>query len=212
MGSLIFIIFLSYLVGSIPTAIILSKMFRGIDIRDYGSGNAGGTNAMRVLGWKIGSTVMMIDVFKGVVATLFISAIRFGPLSINPEIVQILAGVSAIFGHIWTVFAGFRGGKGVGTGAGMLISLYPTVLLICLAIFIFMLLIFRMVSLASMTAAVSLPIVLFLLSTFCNYQVSELLLYFSIFIAILIVFTHRNNIQRILKGTENKIKLKKSAA
>lgn len=212
MLSLILIIVLSYLAGSIPTSIIFSKLFRGIDIREHGSGNAGGTNAMRILGWKLGGSVMLIDVLKGVLATLFISTIRIDTLSLNPELVQILAGLSAIFGHIWTVFAGFRGGKGVGTGAGMLISLYPTVLLICLVIFIIMLLTFRMVSLASMTAATSLPIVLFLLKAFRDYQVSDLLLYFSIFIAILIVFTHRSNIQRILKGNENKIKLKKAAS
>ncbi|MEE4310819.1 MAG: glycerol-3-phosphate 1-O-acyltransferase PlsY [candidate division KSB1 bacterium] len=210
MISLIVIILLSYLVGSIPTSIIFSKLFKGIDIRDYGSGNAGGTNAMRVLGWKIGGMVMLIDVLKGVVATLFISSIRIDPLTMNPEIVKIIAGHGAIFGHIWTVFAGFRGGKGVGTGAGMVLALYPTALLICLAIFIIVLLAFRMVSLASMSAAVSMPIVIYVLRTFFDYHASDLLYYFSILIAFLIIFTHRSNIKRILNGNENKISLKKN--
>jgi len=209
MISLLVIILLSYLIGSIPTSIIFSKLFKGIDIRDYGSGNAGGTNAMRILGWKIGSAVMLIDVLKGVIATLFISTIQIDPLPLQPEIVKIIAGLAAIFGHIWTVFAGFRGGKGVGTGAGMLISLYPTAALICVAIFLLCLFTVRMVSVSSMTAAISLPIVLFVLNKFHQQEVSEILFYFSIFIAVLIVFTHRSNITRILRGEESRINFKK---
>ena len=211
MISLIIIILLSYLAGSIPTSIILSKLLRGIDIRDYGSGNAGGTNAMRVLGWKIGSVVMLIDVAKGVVATLLISSIRVDYVSVQlTEVVQIIAGIMAVFGHIWTVFAGFRGGKGVGTAAGMLIALYPLAALICVIIFITTLLIGRIVSVSSMTAAISLPIVLMILHTYFQHATSNLLLYFSIFIAVLIVFTHRSNIQRLIKGEENRVQFRKA--
>lgn len=210
MISLIAIIILSYLVGSIPTSIILSKLLRGIDIRDYGSGNAGGTNAMRVLGWKIGVVVMIIDVGKGVVATLVISTIRIDSISLQPEFIQIIAGLMAILGHIWTIFAGFRGGKGVGTGAGMLISLYPTAAFVCVLIFVITLLTARIVSLSSMTAAISLPIVLLLLKTYFHYSVSDILLYFSIFIAGLILFTHRSNIKRLIRREENRMNFKKS--
>lgn len=212
MISLIIIIVLSYLVGSIPTSIIMSKLFRSIDIRDHGSGNAGATNAFRVLGWKIGSVVMLVDVGKGVFATLIISTLRLDAIGLQPEVIKIIAGLMAVLGHIWTIFAGFRGGKGVGTGAGMLIALYPLAALICFLIFTTVLLTVRIVSISSMTAATSLPIVLWLLKSFCNYPVSDILLYFSIFIAMLIIFTHRSNIKRLLKGEEKRINTGKSSS
>ncbi len=211
MISFIIIILLSYLVGSIPTSIILSKTLKGIDIRDYGSGNAGGTNAIRVLGWKIGAAVMIIDVLKGVIATIFISQIRVDVPSLQPEMIKIVAGLMAVIGHIWTIFAGFHGGKGVGTGAGMLISLYPVAALICIAVFIIVLVTVRMVSVSSMSAAIALPIVLLILKNVFMRPVSDVLLYFSFFIAILIVFTHRSNIVRIYRGKENRVRFKKSA-
>ncbi|UCH98528.1 MAG: glycerol-3-phosphate 1-O-acyltransferase PlsY [Candidatus Aminicenantes bacterium] len=206
MLSLISIIILSYLAGSIPTSIILSKLLRGIDIRDYGSGNAGGANAIRVLGWKIGSVVILVDVGKGVLATLLVSRLRFDPVPLTPDTVQIIAGTCAIIGHIWTVFAQFRGGKGVGTGAGMLFSLYPMAGLICLAIFVSVLLTVRIVSVSSMTAAIALPIVILIMRRLMNYSISDELLYFSIFAAVLVVFTHRSNIRRLLKGEEKRFK------
>lgn len=205
---LIAIIFLSYLAGSIPTSIIMSRLTRGIDIRDYGSGNAGATNAIRVLGWKIGIVVIIVDVGKGVLTTLLISQIGREQLDLVPvhhNLVQIIAGLSAVLGHIWTIFAGFKGGKGVGTAAGMLFSLYPLAGLICLLIFGTVLLTARYVSVASMTAATSLPIVSLILKHFFNYEISSALIYFSILMAILIVFTHRSNIKRLLQGQESRI-------
>ena len=204
MLTIISIILLSYLAGSIPTSIIMSKLTRGIDIRKHGSGNAGATNAIRVLGWKIGLFVMLIDVGKGVLATLLISQIRIDTLSIDSDLIQIIAGVSAIFGHIWTIFAGFKGGKGVGTAAGMLFSLYPLAGLICLGVFAIVILIVRIVSVSSMAAAASLPFVIYIMQKFMNYSISNELFYFSIFIAILIIFTHRSNIKKLLKGEENR--------
>ena len=207
MLSIITIIVLSYLAGSIPTSIICSKLFRGIDIRDYGSGNAGGTNAMRVLGWKIGVLVMLIDVGKGVFATLVISQIGTVPDHLTHNLIQIIAGMSAIFGHIWTVFAGFKGGKGVGTAAGMLFSLYPIAGVVCLVVFFLVLLTTRYVSFSSMSAAVAFPIIVLLFKNWRGY--SGELIYFAVFIAVLIVFTHRSNIKRLLKGEENKVQRKK---
>ena len=203
MLTIISIIVLSYLAGSIPTSIICSKLFKGIDIRDYGSGNAGGTNAMRVLGWKIGLFVMLIDVAKGVFATLVISQIRIDPVNLSPNVIQIIAGMSAIFGHIWTIFAGFKGGKGVGTAAGMLFALYPIAGVVCVAIFATVLLTTKYVSLSSMSAAVSFPIVVLLFKNWRGY--SGELIYFAVFIAILIVFTHRSNIKRLLRGEESRM-------
>ena len=206
MLSLISIILLSYLAGSIPTSIILSKWLRGIDIRDYGSGNAGGTNTIRILGWRIGVVVILVDVGKGVLAALLVSRLRIDPVFLTPDMLQIIAGACAIIGHIWTVFAQFRGGKGVGTGAGMLFSLYPAAGLICLVIFAAVLLIVRIVSVGSMAAAVSLPIVILLMKRLMNYSISNELLYFSIFAAALIIYTHRSNIKRLLKGEEKRFK------
>jgi glycerol-3-phosphate acyltransferase PlsY len=206
MLSLLAIILLSYLAGSIPTSIILSKLLRGIDIRDYGSGNAGGTNTIRVLGWKIGLMVIIVDVGKGVVATLLVSQLRIDPLSLTPDLVRIIAGSAAITGHIWTVFACFKGGKGVGTGAGMLFSLYPVAGFICLVIFAGVLLTVRIVSVSSMTAAVSLPLVILIMNGLMKNSISDELFYFSLLAAVLILFTHRSNIKRLLKGEEKPFK------
>ncbi len=204
MLSLISIIILSYLAGSIPSSIILSKLLRGIDIRDFGSGNAGGTNTVRILGWKIGIAVIMMDVGKGVLATLLVSRLRIDLLPLSPDMAQIIAGSCAIIGHIWTIFARFKGGKGVGAGAGMLFSLYPTAGFICLAVFACVLLTVKIVSVSSMAAAVSLPIVILVMKKFMDYPVSDELLYFSFLAALLIVYTHRSNIKRLLKGEEKR--------
>lgn len=206
MLSIIVIIILSYLAGSIPTSIIMSKLTRGIDIREHGSGNAGATNAIRVLGWKIGIIVIIVDVGKGVLATLLISQLRIDSVPLSHNLVQIIAGLSAVLGHIWTIFAGFKGGKGVGTAAGMLFSLYPIAGIICLIIFAVVFLCGRYVSVASMTAAISLPIVILILNKFFDHSISKELLYFAIFMAHLIVLTHRSNIKRLIKGEESRIK------
>lgn len=206
MLSLILIILLSYLAGSIPTSIIVSKLFFGFDIRERGSGNAGGTNAFRIMGWKVGLAVMIFDLGKGVLAAYLISQLRVDLLTWPMVYVQIIAGSAAVIGHIWTIFAGFRGGKGVGTAAGMLLVLYPISFIICLLIFFTVLLITRYVSVSSMSAAMALPIVLLLLNSVFHRPLSSPLLVLAITMAILIVFTHRSNIQRLIRGNENRIK------
>jgi glycerol-3-phosphate acyltransferase PlsY len=203
--SLVVILLLSYLIGSIPTSIITGKVLRGIDIREHGSGNAGGTNVFRVLGWKPGVFVMAVDVLKGFVATYYVSKLQVaGPVPINLLAVQLLAGFAAVFGHIWTVFAGFRGGKGVGTAGGMFIALFPLAALICFVIFLTVALTSRYVSLASITAAISFPIVLLILNLLFQYELPVVLFLFSLFASGLIVYTHRSNIRRLLQGTENR--------
>ncbi len=207
MLTLIVIVLLSYLVGSIPTSIIVGKILRGIDIREYGSGNAGATNTFRVLGWKAGVFVIAVDIGKGVFATLVISKLNLtGVPLLASTLLQIIAGVSAVCGHIWTVFAGFRGGKGVSTAAGMIIALYPIAFLICIAIFTIVLFTTRYVSVSSMIAAVSLPIVFVVLQQIGHQPVSSPLLVLSLIMAGLIIFTHRANIRRLLNGTENRIR------
>lgn len=204
MFSLILIILLAYLVGSFPTSIVVGRMVKGIDIRDYGSKNAGGTNVFRVLGWKPGVFVAVVDVAKGMLATILIAKIRIDPINLDYALVQIIAGLSAVLGHIWTVLAKFKGGKGVATAAGMLIALYPWAALICFVIFVTMVLITRYVSVGSLTAAAALPFVLIVLNRLFENDVPRSLFIFSWFVGGLIFYTHRSNIRRLLHGTENR--------
>ncbi|MEL6822937.1 MAG: glycerol-3-phosphate acyltransferase, partial [Calditrichota bacterium] len=136
MGYLLLMIVISYLMGSFPTSIIAGKLLKGIDIRQHGSGNAGATNVFRVLGWKAGSVVLFIDIMKGLIPTAMLYQVGLKGMNWEPVNMQILAGISAVFGHIWTVFAGFKGGKGVGTGAGMVVGLLPKAVIIAILVFI----------------------------------------------------------------------------
>lgn len=204
MFSLVLIILFAYLVGSFPTSIVVGRMTQRIDIREHGSKNAGGTNAFRVLGWKAGLFVAVVDILKGVLATLLIAKIRVDPLMLDYELVQIIAGIFAVIGHIWTVLAKFKGGKGVATGAGLIIALFPWASLICFIIFAALVLTTRYVSLGSIIATSSLPFVLLTFDRMFGKSVSTSLLTFSILISCLIIFTHRSNIRRLLNGTENR--------
>ena len=211
MLSLVVIVIVSYIIGSIPTSIIAGRLLKGIDIREHGSGNAGGTNVFSVLGPVPGILVMLFDAFKGFVATFWISRIVIDPLPLDAGLVMILAGVGAIAGHIWTIFAGFRGGKGVGTAAGMLLALFPKALLVCLVVFFIVLFLSKIVSLSSMMAALALPITLSIFKFAFSMPVQTSLYIFSFIAAALIFFTHRSNIKRLLNGTENKFGKKKTA-
>lgn len=206
---LLLMILLSYLVGSIPTSIIASKLLKGIDIREHGSGNAGATNVFRVMGWKAGLSVLIIDIAKGFIPTVVFYKIGMKGVDWQVINLQILAGISAIFGHIWTVFAGFKGGKGVGTGAGMLIGLAPTAVAVGLVVFIIVVAIFRFISLGSIIAALSVPVTII----FQNYGLEDTfplqLFILSLFVPALIIYTHRKNIQRLLKGEESKFQFAK---
>ncbi len=205
MGSLFLILALSYVIGSFPTSIIVARVLRGIDIRQHGSGNAGGTNVFRVLGPGPGIFVMAVDIFKGFAATYWVSQIRLYPaIPFEQDVIMILAGCAVVAGHIWTVFARFRGGKGVGTAAGMLLALYPLALLICIGVFFIVLRTTRIMSLASMSAAVALPLVLSVFRFVYNIPITNPLYIFSIIMMTLILFTHRSNIKRLLKGEEFK--------
>ncbi|MFZ0392150.1 MAG: glycerol-3-phosphate 1-O-acyltransferase PlsY [Calditrichia bacterium] len=206
----IIMILLSYLAGSIPTAIITGRMLRGIDVREHGSGNAGATNVFRVLGWKAGLFVLLFDMGKGLLATLLIYRIAVGALPVDVDVLKITAGLAAVFGHIWTVFAGFKGGKGVGTGAGMIIGIVPYAVLFGLVVFILAFGLSRYVSLGSILASLSIPLYLLGKYFIFDQPVSTTLLIFSLFIPLLILFTHRSNVGRLLNGTENKIQFKKS--
>jgi len=212
------IVILSYLVGSIPNSIIISKAVRGIDIRDHGSGNAGGTNVVRVLGWKHGALVILLDILKGVFAVVVIARLFYGPLpfeNVSPfddfTLVQIIAGVSSVIGHIWTIFAGFKGGKGIATALGMLLMLVTVEMLIAIGVFILVVTISKYVSLGSLIGAISIPISLILRENVFHEHINgyATILPFVVFIALLVVYTHRKNVVRILNGTENKLSFKK---
>jgi len=212
------IVILSYLIGSVPNSIIISKLVRGIDIREHGSGNAGGTNVMRVLGWKYGLLVIFLDALKGAIAVVIISRLFYGPLpfeNVSPfddfTLVQIIAGMSAVIGHIWTVFARFKGGKGIATALGMLLTLITIDMIIAVGIFALVVLISRYVSLGSIIGAISVPSTLFIRENLFHVDIPgySTLLPFIIGVSILVIFTHRKNLARLINGSENKISLRK---
>lgn len=215
----LFVIFiLSYLVGSIPTSIIISKMVKGIDIRQHGSGNAGGSNVFRILGWKYGITVIVLDALKGVIAVLLISRLYLGDFPFSNAtpfddftLVQIIAGIFAVIGHIWTIFAGFKGGKGIATGLGILVSIVTVDMLLALVIFAIVVFISKYISLGSLAAAISVPLIMIVRENIFDVDISgyHTILPLTVFLALLVMFTHKTNIRRLLQGNENKITLKK---
>ena len=198
----IILIILAYLIGSIPTAVWVSKSVFGIDIRDYGSGNSGATNTFRILGSKWGSIVMLVDVTKGVIAT---SIYIFIPFYLTDELARtnfmIALGMMAILGHIFPIWANFRGGKGVATLLGMALAIQPVVALICLGVFLVTLLSTRFVSLSSMLAGVAFMVLIL----FIFHEKETVYRLFAIIVALMVVITHQKNIGRLLRGTENKV-------
>jgi acyl phosphate:glycerol-3-phosphate acyltransferase len=197
-GLLIF----SYLVGAFPSAIVYGRVFHHVDIRDHGSGNAGGTNAWRVLGWRIGLPVIVTDVAKSAIAAGLISRIPIGPLPVAADIAALLCGLAAIVGHVFPVYTGFRGGKGVAAGAGMLLVTASIPAGLALGVFALSLFAFGRVSLGSMLAAISLPFSVFFLNRFTTLEYSLLLQALTIILAVFIVYTHRTNLVRLVHGQE----------
>jgi len=201
------LIILAYIIGSIPTAVWVSKSVFGIDIRDYGSGNAGATNSFRVLGTKWGSFVMLVDVTKGVIATSLYILI---PFYLTNELARtnfmIALGMAAVLGHILPIFANFRGGKGVATLLGMALAIQPMVALLCLVVFLITLLSTRFVSLSSMFAGVAFMVLIL----FIFNEKETIYRLFAIIVAMMVVVTHQKNITRLIKGTENKVPIFKN--
>ena len=199
-------ILLSYLAGSFPTSVVVGRLFFGKDLRAEGSGNAGGTNAFRVLGWKAGVAVVLVDVGKGLLAALVLAPIG-APSGLRPEALGLLAGAAAVAGHVWTVFAGFRGGKGIATAGGMLIGVAPIEVAVSFGVFGLVFLLTHYVSLGSLSAAVAFPVTMFFRENVFMAQVEGYgtLIFFSMGISLLIIYTHRKNITRLLRGTESRI-------
>jgi len=195
-------IVLAYLLGSIPAAVWIGKRFHNIDVRQHGSGNAGTTNTIRVLGWKTGIPVLLIDIAKGWLATMLPVFFHLAePGSALMTDLEILTGVIAIIGHIFPLFAGFRGGKGVASVFGVFLALQPLLTLCCIGIFLVILFITGIVSVSSMSAGISFPVFLFLFFD----TPSIIFKIFSILVAIALLITHRKNIGRLLRGEETKL-------
>jgi len=202
----------AYLFGSIPTAVWIGQAFYGIDVREYGSGNAGATNTFRVLGKKAGVAVMFLDIFKGYTATNLAYLIGLsvtGPQnSVQFVNYQLALGVTAVLGHLFPIFVGFRGGKGVATLFGMILAVHSQAAMLCVLTFVLFRLIFKYVSLSSIMAGFSFPLsIIFIFQS----PIRSVLLY-GMCICVLILVTHQKNIERLLKGKESRVNLFKRKA
>lgn len=200
----ILLLVVAYLLGSIPTAVWVGKYFYNIDVREHGSGNAGATNVFRVLGKKAGIPVLIIDVLKGLFATLLASYSTLANNSSELINFQLCLGAVALIGHIFPVFASFRGGKGIATLLGIIIAIVPSAAMLAILVFILVLVSSKIVSLSSMIAAIAFPIIIIFIQ-----KTNEMsLITFSLLISIIVIITHRKNIVRILKKEEGKISFK----
>lgn len=196
-----FLIFVAYLLGSIPTAVWVSKAFFEIDIREYGSGNSGATNTYRVLGAKWGTFVMVADMLKAIIAVKLVfflpDAFQYDLYLVN---MQLGLGLAAVLGHIFPLWAEFKGGKGVASLFGMVLGIQPNVALCCVGIFVLVLFLTRWVSLSSILASIAFPI--FILFIFNEPE--HLYRIFAVVVGMLVLLTHQKNIGRILRGSESK--------
>ena len=206
----ILLLILAYLLGALPFSIIAGKLLKGIDIREYGSGNAGATNTFRVLGKQAGIPVLYLDVLKGFLAVSLAHYVEFNP-NLESEIklemfinISLAYGIAAVLGHVFPVYVGFRGGKGVATLLGLMIGAFPQAALLSIAVFILTLILSRYVSLSSILAGLVFPIGVYL---FSEVLISTMVI-FSVFVPVLLLATHQRNIERIFRGEESKVKLK----
>ena len=205
MKEVLFILF-AYLIGSIPTAVWISRYFFGVDIREYGSGNSGATNTFRVLGSKWGCIVMSVDVLKGVIATsLYIVLPFYMHNEWDRTNLMVGLGLAAVVGHIFPLWADFRGGKGVATLFGMILAIQPLVALYCVGVFLLCLYLTRFVSLSSILASIAFMVLIL----FIFNEKEPLYRAFAIAVALLVILTHQKNISRLLRGSESKIPILK---
>ncbi|OPZ96496.1 MAG: Glycerol-3-phosphate acyltransferase [Bacteroidetes bacterium ADurb.Bin408] len=199
-----FYLVLAYLLGSIPTSVWVGKLFYGIDVRNSGSGSAGATNTLRILGYKAAVPVLLFDAFKGWLPVYLGSISNLFQDNMTMGAFLVVVGLCAVVGHIFPLFAGFRGGKGVATLLGIALCLFSREVVVILALFLLVFLITRYVSLASITAAMSFPFVTYFI--FDNRCLPYLI--FAFIVALLVPLTHIKNIKRLLKGEEKKLKLR----
>ena len=201
---------LAYLLGSIPSAVWIGKKYYGVDIREHGSKNAGTTNMLRVLGKRAAIPVFVLDFFKGFAAVSLMSLMRYDPEITSAWLInlKILAVFIAVLGHIFPIFADFKGGKGVATLVGAITGIYPQIILLCFAVWALVFVFSHYVSLASMTAGCSFPLFVVIYSSSewsRSHDVSFTFIVFSFVVAVLLIWSHRKNIERLKAGTESKI-------
>lgn len=201
---------LAYLLGSIPSAVWIGKKYYGVDIREHGSKNAGTTNMLRVLGKRAAIPVFVLDFFKGFAAVSLLSLMRYDPEITSAWLInlKILAVFAAVLGHIFPIFADFKGGKGVATLVGAVTGIYPQIILLCFGVWALVFMISHYVSLASMTAGCCFPMFVIIYSSSewsRNNDISFIFILFSIAVAGLLLWSHRKNIERLKAGTESKI-------
>jgi glycerol-3-phosphate acyltransferase PlsY len=199
---LFFCIVLSYMIGSIPSSYLAGKGFRGIDLREHGSGNLGATNAFRVLGWKIGLLVLACDILKGALPVcLFPRAVmKWGGVTWDPDNIALLVGAAAILGHVFTLFMRFKGGKGVATSMGVFLALAPIPFLITLGVSLGIILATHYVSAGSLAGAIMLPVLVVIF-----HPGRWPLIMVTCLVGLLLIIRHRSNIKRIVQGRENKL-------
>ncbi len=213
MLALAVVIILSYLVGAIPSSLWVGRLHKGIDLRNYGSGNLGTTNTFRILGWKAGVVVGLIDLAKGFVAAFFISqlghVIGDGAVTIPywelDAFLKIVAGVAAVLGHMYSPYAGFDGGKGVLTAAGMLLGIEQISILLAMVVFTVILLSSRYVSLASIIASFMYPLFLVMLRYGFGFEIDGSIIILAAILAVTIIVKHHENLRRLRHGNENRI-------
>lgn len=204
----VIIILLAYLIGSLPTAVWVSRYFFNIDIREYGSGNAGATNTFRILGKKWGALVMVVDMLKGLLAVKLVWLLPYY-FSSDHEVarysMQIGLGMAAVIGHIYPIWADFRGGKGVATLFGLVLGISPWSALCCSGVFLLVLYLTRFVSLSSILASVAFPVFILVIFNVDNqaYRI------FAVAVALLVILTHQKNIGRLIRGNESKVPILK---
>lgn len=212
MNDIVYIIlgaFIAYLMGSFITAIWYGKQYHNVDIRTCGSGNAGATNTFRVLGKKAGSIVMLIDVFKGWVATsLAVFLVYFNIIEDSQlDIYKLIYGLCAVAGHVFPIFERFKGGKGIATLLGMLFSFQPIAAVVCVCVFLIVLIVTKYVSVGSMLSTLTFPLMIIFVPYF--HTKTPVVIVFGFAIFLMVVITHKKNIKRLLKGEENKTYLVK---
>jgi len=206
----LYVILSGYILGSIPSAVWIGKLFHGIDIREHGSKNAGATNTFRVIGNGSGIIVLILDVLKGYIAAsvpLYLSHLYIG-FKDDELILQLIASFCAIIGHVFPVLANFKGGKGVASTLGIIVAINPDTAFICLGCFIVVFVIWKYVSLGAIISSILFPFASF----FFQKEDARIMIIFSIAISLIVLFAHRKNIYRILRGEENKMNFLKPKA
>jgi len=199
-------VFLAYLTGAFPSAVWLGKTFYKIDVREFGSGNAGATNAFRVLGKKAGIPVLIMDIFKGWLSVYYISFLTIIPQSAEAVFeTQLAFGIAAVIGHLFPIYTGFRGGKGIATLLGLLIGLHAVAALYSILVFVIVFITSKYVSLGSIIASIAFPIFVVLILGSTNVSLNL----FAFFVPILSLITHQKNIERLIRGVETKVKFGK---